>query len=86
MAERVSLDDRLAWHVRPGRGRVRREAFERTGGDSLRRRIERRLEEAVEIFETDRLLYDVEVEAMTDWIRRLVAFDAYCARRDSRLR
>ena len=40
----------------------------------------------IEIFETDRLLYDVEVEAMTAWIRRLVAFDAYCARRDSRLR
>jgi len=86
MAERVSLDDRLAWHVRPGRGRARREAFERTGGDTLRGRIQRRLDAAVEIFETDRLLYDIEVEAMSAWIRRLVAFDAYCARRDSRLR
>jgi hypothetical protein len=86
MAERVSLDDRLAWHVRPGRGRVRREAFDHRGGDTLRRRIQRRLDEAVEIFETDRLIYDVEVEAMSAWVRRLVAFDAYCARRDSRLR
>jgi len=86
MAERVSLDDRLSGHVRPGRGRIRREAFDRTGGDTLRARIQRRLDEAVEIFETDRLLYDVEVEAMSAWIRRLVAFDAYCARRASRLR
>jgi len=86
MAERLSLDDRLAGHVRPGRGRVRREAFERTGADTLRARIQRRIDATVEIFETDRLLYDVEVEAMTAWIRRLVAFDAYCARRDSRLR
>ena len=86
MAERVSLDDRLAGHVRPGRVRVRREAFERTGTDTLRARIQRRIDAAVEIFETDRLLYDVEVEAMAAWIRRLVAFDAYCARRDSRLR
>ena len=86
MVEKVSLDDRLARYVRPGRGRIRREAFARTGGDTLRGRIQRRLDEAVEIFETDRLLYDVEVEAMTAWIRRLVAFDAYCARRDARLR
>jgi len=86
MAERVSLDDRLSGHVRPGRGRIRREAFDRTGGDTLRARIQRRLDEAVEIFETYRLLYDVEVEAMSAWIRRLVAFDAYCARRASRLR
>ena len=54
--------------------------------DTLRARIQRRIDATVEIFETDRLLYDVEVEAMTAWIRRLVAFDAYCARRDSRLR
>jgi hypothetical protein len=86
MAERVSLDDRLAGHVRPRSGRVRREAFTPTGGDTLRGRIQRRIDEAVEIFETDRLLYDVEVEAMSAWIRRMVAFDAYCARRDSRLR
>ena len=86
MVERVSLDDRLAWHVRPGRGHIRREAFSRPGGDTLRGRIQRRLDEAVEIFETDRLLYAVEVEAMSAWVRRLVAFDAYCARRDARLR
>ena len=86
MAERVSLDDRLAGHVTPGRGRVRREAFLRRGGDTLRTRIQRRLDDAVQIFEIDRLLYDIEVEATSAWIRRLVAFDAYCARRDARLR
>ena len=52
----------------------------------MRARIQRRIDATIEIFETDRLLYDVEVEAMAAWIRRLVAFDAYCARRDSRLR
>jgi len=87
MAERVWLEDRLAGHIPPGTGRrVHRNAFSRTGGHGLRVRIQRRIDEAIEIFEIDRLLYDVEVEAMTAWIRRMVAFDAYCARRDSRLR
>ena len=27
------------------------------------------------------LLYDIEVDAMHAWLRNLVAFDAYCARR-----
>ena len=34
------------------------------------------------IFELDRLLYDIEVDAQHEWLRRLMAFDAYCARRD----
>ena len=42
---------------------MRREAFERTGSDALRARIQRRIDAAVEIFEIDRLLYDIEVEA-----------------------
>ena len=86
MAERVSLDDRLAGHVRPGRGRVRREAFERTGSDTLRARIQRRIDAPSRSSRPTGCCYDVEVEAMAAWIRRLVAFDAYCARRDSRLR
>ena len=87
MAERVWLEDRLAGHIPPGLGRrVHRNAFSRTGGHGLRARIERRIDEAVLIFEVDRLLYDIEVEALQAWIRRMVAFDAYCARRDARLR
>ena len=84
MVERVSLDERLRGHVPPPRRGVRRSAFATPKG--LHARIRRRLDEAVEIFELDRLLYDVEVEAQHAWIRRMVAFDAYCARRDSRLR
>jgi hypothetical protein len=34
-------------------------------------------------FELDRLLYDIEVEAQGRWLRNLMAFDAYCARRDA---
>ena len=84
MVERVSLDERLRGHVPPSRRAVRRSAFAAPKG--LRARIQRQLDQAVEIFELDRLLYDVEVEAQHAWIRRMVAFDAYCARRDSRLR
>ena len=30
------------------------------------------------------MLYDIEVDAQHEWLRRLMAFDAYCARRDAR--
>ena len=40
------------------------------------------LDAAVARFELDRLLYDIEVEAQHDWLRRMMAFDAFCARRD----
>jgi hypothetical protein len=29
------------------------------------------------------MLYDIEVDAQGRWLRRMMAFDAYCARRDA---
>jgi hypothetical protein len=82
----ISLDDRLAGHVpSPASRRVRREAFADAHRNGLRARIERSLDDAVQIFELDRLLYDIEVDAQHEWLRRLMAFDAYCARRDGGL-
>ena len=79
----ISLDDRLAGHVpAPAARLVRREAFADAHRKGLRARIERSLDDAVLIFELDRLLYDIEVDAQHEWLRRLMAFDAYCARRD----
>ena len=40
------------------------------------------LDQAVAHFELDRLLYDIEVDAQHEWLRSMMAFDAYCARRD----
>ena len=78
------MDDRLAGHVpSPASRRVRREAFATAHRNGLRARIERSLDDAVLIFELDRLLYDIEVDAQDAWLRRLMAFDAYCARRDA---
>ena len=57
----------------------------RRTANGLRARIERQLDDAVQIFELDRLLYDIEVDAQHEWLRRLMAFDAYCARRDGGL-
>jgi hypothetical protein len=78
----ISLEQRLAGHVpAPSGRRVTRASFRRTPG-GLRQRIDASIEEAVRIFELDRLLYDIEVDAQHAWLRRLMAFDAYCARRD----
>jgi hypothetical protein len=78
-----SLEQRLAVYSarrpRPGT----RAAFERMSRQGLRSRLDERLEDAIAIFELDRLLFDVEVEAQREWLARLVAFDAYCARRDA---
>jgi hypothetical protein len=80
----ISLEDRLSGHVpAPRSRRVRREAFAGGHRNGLRARIDRSLDNAVQIFELDRLLYDIEVEAQNEWLRRLMAFDAYCARRDA---
>jgi hypothetical protein len=80
----ISLEDRLAGHVpAPRSRRVRRESFAGGHHNGLRARIDRSLDDAVQIFELDRLLYDIEVEAQNEWLRRLMAFDAYCARRDA---
>ena len=82
MEERVSLQKRLKGHLPPPSGGLRREAFSRPIVDGLRARILAQIDHAVEIFEVDRLLYDIEVEAQHRWLRRMMAFDAYCARRD----
>jgi len=83
MEERVSLQKRLDGHLLPPSGGLRREAFSRPAVDGLRARILAQIDHAVEIFEVDRLLYDIEVEAQHRWLRRMMAFDAYCARRDA---
>jgi hypothetical protein len=83
MEERVSLESRLAGHLPPPSGPLRREAFARPAGGGLRGRIVAQLDRAVEIFEVDRLLYDIEVDAQHQWLRRMMAFDAYYARREA---
>ena len=84
MSRRVSLDQRIAAHVPdPPTRRVTRAAFAAAPRGGLRARMQRNLDDAVQIFELDRLLYDIEVDAQHEWLRRLMAFDAYCARRDS---
>ena len=78
----IRLDERLAGHIPPARTRrLSRSAFARPRAGGLRERLDRRLDDAVRVFELDRLLYDIEVEAQERWLERLVAFDAYCARR-----
>jgi hypothetical protein len=81
--ERVSLHQRLEGHLRPPSGPLRREAFTRPAADGLCARILAQIDRAVEIFEVDRMLYDIEVDAQGRWLRRMMAFDAYCARRDA---
>ena len=83
MEERVSLQKRLEGTSRRPRvpcagrrSRARRPA-------ACAARILAQIDRAVEIFEVDRLLYDIEVEAQHRWLRRMMAFDAYCARRDA---
>jgi hypothetical protein len=83
MEERVSLQQRLEGHLPPPAGPLRREAFTRSAAGGLRARILAQIDRAVEIFEVDRMLYDIEVEAQHRWLRRMMAFDAYCARRDA---
>jgi hypothetical protein len=61
---------------------VSRAAFSAGHLRGLRARLDAKLEHAVRIFETDRLLYDIEVDALHAWLRNLMAFDAYCARRE----
>jgi hypothetical protein len=84
MEKRLSLENRLAGHLVPPSGPVGREAFTRPDGGGLRGRIQAQIDRAIEIFEVDRLLYDIEVDAQQRWLRRMMAFDAYCARRDER--
>ena len=77
----------LDWRLEPyqvgQRAGVSRASFDRVHMRGLRSRLSARLDEAVEIFEIDRLLYDIEVDAQHAWLRNLMAFDAYCARREA---
>ena len=50
----------------------------------LRTRIERDLEDALLTFELDRMILEIEVDAMRRWLRNLQRFEAYCAERDGR--
>ncbi len=78
----ISLERRLAGHIpAPSTRRVHRSAFAGAHQRGLRARIQAQLDDAVLIFELDRLLYDIEVDAQREWVRNLVAFDSYCARR-----
>ncbi|MGN6380448.1 MAG: hypothetical protein ACTHNU_15970 [Gaiellales bacterium] len=77
------LDRRLAPYEVAQRAGVSRASFDRVHLRGLRSRLTARLDEAVEIFELDRLLFDIEVDAQHAWLRNLMAFDAYCARRDA---
>jgi hypothetical protein len=83
MSDSDWLERRLAPYSCPAGRSLRAGAF-RSGRFEcgLRARVDARVEEAVRRFETDRLLYDIEVEALHAWLRRLAQFDAYCARRD----
>jgi hypothetical protein len=81
----VSLEARLKGHIpAPSSRRISREAFTRDHRNGLRARLQRSLDDAVLIFELDRMIYDIEVDAQNDWLRRLMAFDAYYARHAAR--
>lgn len=83
MNGRLSLGQRLAgYEVLPNGQRIERSSFDHVHMRGLRPRIDAMLDQAVERFELDRLLYDIEVDAQHEWLRRMMAFDAYCARRD----
>jgi hypothetical protein len=77
-----SLGQRLAGYKVSDDQRIERSSFDHVHMRGLRPRIEAMLDQAVGIFELDRLLYDIEVDAQHEWLRRMMAFDAYCARRD----
>jgi hypothetical protein len=80
MTGRSTLEERLAVY---GGGHVgaRRRPFPKSELRGLRRRIQMQLEAAVARFEIDRAIYEIEIDAMHAWLRNLVEFDAYCARR-----
>jgi hypothetical protein len=84
MRRSVSLEQRLVGHIPDwGERRLVRGDFSGAHHRGLHGRIQRRLDDTVLMLELDRLIYDIEVEAQHSWLRRLMAFDAYCARRDA---
>lgn len=50
----------------------------------LRIRIEQDVEDALLMFELDRMIYEIEVDAMHRWLRNLQRYEAFCAERDRR--
>jgi hypothetical protein len=50
----------------------------------LRTRIERDVADALLMFELDRMIYEIEVDALRSWLRNLQRFEAFCAERDRR--
>lgn len=83
MQDEQSLGERLAgYDALSDDPRIDRGAFDRVHMRGLRPRIDAQIAEAVLIFELDRMLYDIEVEAQHEWLRTMMAFDAFCARRD----
>ena len=83
MSENDWLERRLAPYSCPAGRALRPGAFRgRRLECGLRARVDAKVDDAVRRFETDRLLYAIEVEALHARLRRLAQFDAYCARRD----
>ena len=80
---RDELDVRIAPHLPDVDGRCV-ERLEVVDVRGLRTRIERDLEDALLTFELDRMILEIEVDAMRRWLRNLQRFEAYCAERDRR--
>jgi len=78
-----SLEQRLAAYSAVPRRPSPRAAFRRARMGCLRPRLDGMLERTVARFELDRLLYDIELDAQDAWLRNLVAFDAFRARREA---
>jgi len=80
---RDELDERIAPHVPDADDRCvdRLDVVDVRG---LRTRIERDIEDALLTFELDRMILEIEVDAMRRWLRNLQRYEAYCAERDRR--
>jgi hypothetical protein len=80
---RDELDVRIASHLPDADGRCV-ERLEVVDVRGLRTRIERDIEAALLTFELDRMILEIEVDAMRRWLRNLQRFEAHCAERDRR--
>jgi hypothetical protein len=80
---REELQGRIAPHLPETAGR-RVERLDVVDVRGLRERIQRDVADALLTFELDRMILEIEVEALHCWLRNLQRFDAYCALRDRR--